>query len=167
MKRKLVESCSSASKRNRMHTVKFNLITLHEIRYWFVFQMTIKRSLSRWLGIYASYSYFLFPCALHGFKNQEMIAECMVWKSALIIINKKIHLLNPFLYLVTHHNLFQPLCVVSLNVAISFPPFLVLQLLSIWQSLMEEFSTVLWPWSSLLSKSHFSRLVQRRLLWRK
>lgn len=43
--------------RNRTHAVNLNLITLHEIRYRLVFQMTMKRSLPRWLGIYTSYCY--------------------------------------------------------------------------------------------------------------
>lgn len=81
MKRKLAKACSTIAKRNRMHTAKLNLITLHEIRYWFVLQMTIKRSLSRWLGIYTSYRYFLFPCAHHGFKNLKWLQS--LWRGNL------------------------------------------------------------------------------------
>lgn len=58
MKRKLAEACSNTAKRNRMHRVELNRITLHEIRYWFVFQMT--KALSLWM---IRYLYFipLFP----------------------------------------------------------------------------------------------------------
>lgn len=64
MKRKL--AFSTTAKRNRMHTVKLILITLHEIRYWFVFQMTIKRSLSRWLYLIP---FPLCPPWIHGIWN--------------------------------------------------------------------------------------------------
>ena len=65
VKRKLAKARSTIArkkkkkKRHRTHAVKLNLITLHEIRYRLVFQMTMKRFLPRWLGIYTSYCYFL------------------------------------------------------------------------------------------------------------
>lgn len=54
-----LDDCKKKKKkeRNRTHAVNLNLITLHEIRYRLVFQMTMKRSLPRWLGIYTSYCY--------------------------------------------------------------------------------------------------------------
>lgn len=88
MKRKLAKACSTIAKRNRMHTVKLNLITLHEIRYWFVLQMTIKRSLSM-----IRYLYFIllfpFPLCPPWIQESEMIAELMAWKSALILNNPR------------------------------------------------------------------------------
>lgn len=63
VKRKLAKARSTIAKkkkkkeRNRTHAVNLNLITLHEIRYRLVFQMTMKRSLPRWLRIYTSYCY--------------------------------------------------------------------------------------------------------------
>lgn len=72
-KKKSAKARSTIAKRNRMRSLKLNLITLHEIRYWFVFQMTIKGSPFGWLCIYTLYLYFLFPCALHGFTNLKWL----------------------------------------------------------------------------------------------
>lgn len=52
-----LDDCKKKKERNRTHAVNLNLITLHEIRYRLVFQMTMKRSLPRWLRIYTSYCY--------------------------------------------------------------------------------------------------------------
>lgn len=87
---KLAAAQARAREQPKRTPVKLNLITLHEIRYWFVFQMTAKRFLSGWYGIYTSCRYFsLPPDPRLWIEECEMMTELMAWKCAIIMNNAR------------------------------------------------------------------------------
>ena len=91
-KGKLAEARSTIGESTRTHTVNLNLISTWSLSMRLDIdsssKLTTTRFLCRWLGIYASYYYFLFLCA----DRQAFWNELMVCKSALNIFNTRIHI---------------------------------------------------------------------------
>lgn len=75
--------------------VKLKLITLNEIRYWFVFHITIRRDLSHWLVLY-TLSLFLVSCPSSNLFPSHLVkipgpSSSYMWKSTQMIINDRMH----------------------------------------------------------------------------